>query len=832
VNVDAENSAAMLVLRGAALDALPEGPGGLAAALRFLAVRSVSPDGPQIVVNGFSGGRIPPKSSIREIRINQNPFSAQYDQPGLGRVEILTKPGTDSFHAALYSNFNDESLNSRNPFAPDRSPFQYRLYGANLSGPAISKRTSFFIDFERHETDDNAVINATVLDNNLNATPFNRALLTPQRRSSFSPRLDYQLSENHILVARYAGTRGHSANAGIGEFSLPSRAYRTTNREDTFQLTETAVLHNTIVNEMRFQYIRERQDQFGNNVEPTIRVPEAFVGGGSEIGVSGNTRAKWEFHNTAMWTQGRHTVKAGGHLRSTRSLDTSRLNFGGTFTFAGRSAPQLDAAGGILGDQNGRPIMMPITTLESYRRTLLLGRLGFAPEQIRARGGGPTQFSIASGDAEAKVGQHDTGLFLQDDWRLRPSFTVSTGIRYEAQNHIQSNLNFAPRVAFAWSSGPGSNPKLVVRGGSGMFYERFSESFTLAALRFNGIKQSQHVVSDVRLLDRFPTVPPPEVLAAFTVPQTTTRLAERIQAPYMIQSSLSVERQLPLNMTLAATYINSRALHVLRSRNINAPSPETSGVAIGGLRPFGNSGEIFQYETSGRLNQNQLVVNLVQRFSKTLTYYVTYILNSAKSDTDGAASFPADSYDLKAEYGRSLQDIRQTFYWGGWIKAPFNIDVTPVLVFRSGVPFNITTGRETNGDTLFTERPAFAANTASPGMTITRFGMFDLDATAERPAIPRNFGIGPGFAAMHLRIGKTFMVSRESAAVSRKPGKPYYLTLSIQAQNIFNHTNPDTPVGNLSSPLFGRSYSSVGDYGFGANPAGNRRIEAQIHWSF
>jgi hypothetical protein len=177
--LDRDHSATMLVLSGAALDALPDGPGGLAAALRVLSVRSASPRGPQVVVNGFSGGRLPPKSSIREIRINHDPFSAQYAQPGLGRVEIFTKPGTDKFTGGIYSYFNDESLNSRNPFAPERAPFQSRLYGGNLSGPITPKRSSFFFDFERREADENAVINATVLDADLRAVPFNVAWGTP-----------------------------------------------------------------------------------------------------------------------------------------------------------------------------------------------------------------------------------------------------------------------------------------------------------------------------------------------------------------------------------------------------------------------------------------------------------------------------------------------------------------------------------------------------------------------------------------------------------------------------------------------------------------------------
>ena len=205
VSTDPENNAGALVLRGSDLDSLPDDPDELAAALQALAGPSAGPNGGQFFIDGFTGGRLPPKESIREIRINQNPFSAEYDRLGFGRVEIFTKPGTDKLRGQVFLNFTDESLNSRNPFAANRAPFQSRQYGGNLSGPLISKKASFFLDFERRETDDNSVVNALILDqNNLNApaVPFGLAVLTPSRRTTFSPRLDYQLNATNTLVAR------------------------------------------------------------------------------------------------------------------------------------------------------------------------------------------------------------------------------------------------------------------------------------------------------------------------------------------------------------------------------------------------------------------------------------------------------------------------------------------------------------------------------------------------------------------------------------------------------------------------------------------------------
>jgi hypothetical protein len=290
-----------------------------------------------------------------------------------------------------------------------------------------------------------------------------------------------------------------------------------------------------------------------------------------------------------------------------------------------------------------------------------------------------------------------------------------------------------------------------------------------------------------------------------------------------MQTTLGMERTLPGSLSVSATYVHSNSVHGLRSRNINAPLPGTT------RRPAPLMGEVFQYESSGRSRQNQLVVNVTHRPSKNLSHYVTYIHNRAFSDSEGPDSFPANSHNLAAEWSRSLQDIRHTFYWGGWFTGPLNFEITPTVIVRSGAPFNITTGLDLNGDTQYTERPAFAQSQSGSNVVSTRFGAFNLNPSAGQAIIPRNFGRGPGFVTTHLRVGRTFNLSPASSSAARHN---YLLTLAVQVQNLFNHTNAAVPAGNLSSPFFGRSYASVGDFGFGSNAAGNRRIEVQIYFGF
>ncbi|HEX3250720.1 MAG TPA: TonB-dependent receptor [Pyrinomonadaceae bacterium] len=898
LSTEPENNAGAVVLKGADIDALPDDPDDLAAALQALAGPSAGPNGGQIFVDGFTGGRLPPRASIREIRINSNPFSAEYDRLGFGRIEILTRPGTDRFRGQASFNFNDDALNSRNPFStsPTRPPIQTRQYGGNFSGPLAKKKASFFVDFDKRDIDDEALIVAQVLDANNNIVGFTATAPTPSRRTSFSPRIDYQINQNHTLVGRYSYTKTTRVT-GVGGFSLPSRAFDTEGTEQNIQLTETAILSKTIVNETRFQFEHQTAAQNADNSIPTIEVQDAFTGGGSQVGQSHTDTNNWELTNNTSFAFRNHAVKAGGRLRYVHITQFSPQNFGGTFTFFGGGfAPVLDA--------NDVPTgaIDTITSIERFRRTQVFLAQGLSGAEIRQLGGGATQFRLSSGSPESKVSQWDFGGFVQDDWKVRPNFTLSLGLRYENQSNIDSNFNFAPRVGFAWSPG-GQQSKTVLRGGYGIFYDRVSENLTMTALRLNGVNQQQFTVQNP---DFFPLIPTPDQLIAFSVPGTVYKLSNSLEAPYTMQGVFSVEHQLPKNLTVAASYINVRTLHVLRTLPLNAPLPGTfiPGVPNSGIRPLNcadfippdinpaTSCNIFEYDSSGRYNQNQFILNFNSRLHRNATVTAFYVLAKANSDTDGVGSIPSDPYNLSVDYGRASGDIRHRFVMTGNFRAPWGISLNPFVIVQSGRPFNITLGRDVNGDTFNQERPAFAppgANCDDPNIKCTPYGNFKLNFAPGDVMIPRNFAEGPGSTTFNLRVSKTWSFGSESSSANanqqnrqdgqrnnqrstmmgggmaggRGPGGPggggrggfggpggggpsggfggggagngrYNLTFSLNFQNIFNHVNFANPVGNLGSGLFGQSTSTAGTFGgFGAGPtAYNRRIDAQIRFTF
>ncbi|MBX7219894.1 MAG: carboxypeptidase regulatory-like domain-containing protein [Blastocatellia bacterium] len=849
-----ENNASALTFKGKDLEALPDDPDELASALQELAGPGAGPNGAQLFVDGFNGVRLPPKSSIREIRINSNPFAAEYDRIGFGRIEILTKPGIDQLHGESFFNFNDESLNARNAFAPFRGPLQVRRYGGNLTGTLIPKKASFFVDFERRETDENTSVNATILDSNLVALPFSAVVLTPQRLTTFSPRFDFQLSERTTLVTRYSFSDISNQNQGVGNFSLASRASDTTSRSNVLNLTLTTIVNPKIVNEARLQLTRQTSLTEGDNSTPSLNVLGAFNGGGAQVGINSRTEQRLEFQDYLSIAHGNHSFKAGLRLRGTRVADSNTGNFGGSYTFAGDVERN---------PVTGLPSGGPITSLEQLRRTLL-GLPGYRP----------SQFTLNAGDPFTSVNQFDVGTFFQDEWRVRQNFTLSIGLRHEAQTNLGAKYNFAPRLGFAWSprrassnnsSGSG-NSSTVIRGGFGIFYDRFDDSYTLTSRRFDGNRVINYFAINPGF---FPTIPNPSQLNSQTPIRRT--IAPELQAPYQLQAAIGIERQLPFKLVGNVNYVWSRGVHLLRTRNVNAPLPGTfTGVPGSGVRPLGNIGDIYQYESTGISNMHQIRVGLSRRLAQGFTVFSNYTWTKADSDTDNAGTFPQNSFDLAGEYGRSLLQTTHQFFIGGQASLPLGLRLSPFIVLRSGRPFNITTGRDTNGDTVFTERPAFA-EAGAPGSITTAFGTFNPNPKPGETIIPRNYGEGPGFASVNLAVSRTFGFGTKSKGDANVAaggstqmmsggfgggggprggggggGGPrgggggfggggrggfgdatasdsrFNLTLTVRVNNLFNHTNLGGFTGQLTSPIFGLANTA----------AEARRIEGQLRFRF
>jgi hypothetical protein len=893
ISVEASNNATQLVLRKEDLDALPDDPDDLSADLQALAGPSAGPGGNQIYVDGFSGGRLPPKESIREIRINNNPFSAQFDKLGYGRIEILTKPGSDKFHGQGMFNISDDIWNSRNPFLSYNPSFKTEQFGGNVSGP-LGKNASFFVDVDRRNIDDNGIITATIPTANLLGTEsYQSSVATPQRRTTVSPRVDWQVSKNNTLSLRYEYTPNDKLLAGIGAFNLgavqfgglsyASNGYSTSVNEQSFQLVETAVLSAKVVNETHLQFSHQYTGFDSQSAASELVVAQSFTAGGSGYsapGFAANTdRDNYvELQNYTSVTWGAHVTKFGIRTRSTVLSDNSARNFNGIYQFlGGTNVPYLGAAlqPGLTPTTgpNGTPVIANLSSIQQYLTTIRLLQAGNSSARVTSMGYGPSKYSVSAGNPYFGISQTDFGPFIQDDWRVRPNLTISLGMRFEAQTNIPDHSDIAPRVGFAWQpGGANSKAKVVVRGGWGMFYDRFAIASVEQAERYtSGNNLQTYTLNNPTLYDaNFSTPLPLGLLSANGNSSQKYQIDPNLRAPYIMQTAIGIEKQLFSRTTLGINFLDARGVHELRTVDINAPLPTVGAAAPGapngtaGVRPFASifPGDIYDYQSTGTYKQTQLLFNVNSQVGRWLTIFSRYSISRAHSDTDGLGTLPSDPYNLRQDWGRASTNVDNTLFLGGSISYKWGIRLSPFIVLRSGQPYNITTGTDLylQGSGQPTARPSISSTPTqyyAPGL-----GYLNPDPTVGAQLITRNAATGPGAISINLRLSKTWgFGSTKFAGVSGGAragggggygggrggggfggGPPrgmgegtehrYNLTLSINARNAINHENLNTPNGSMTSPYFLESTGISGGFGAEATASNQRRIDMGLRFAF
>src|SRR4029078_160203 len=312
-----------------------------------------------------------------------------------------------------------------------------------------------------------------------------------------------------------------------------------------------------------------------------------------------------------------------------------------------------------------------------------------------------------------------SAFYCKEEWKVRPNFTLSPGFRYENQDNIDSNYNFAPRIAFAWSpvfghkkaaakeppkpvatpaSGttatapapgpaPAGPPKTVFRGGLGVFYFRTSEDITLQAIRFNGTNQQQFLVTNPLVLDLFPVVPSVDTLDDFAQPQIRRVLSDDFQTSRQLRFMFTVERSLPANLKLSLTYMHGRGARTQRLVSITVPLGGTfiPGEPNSGVRPLGaDAGNVREYQSTGRSVSNMLSVNINGTLKKVVQFWGGYNLNKGRTTDSGQSGSPFDAYDFSHEYARGAFNNLSFMYGGGRYSGPHDINVNMFIIANSG----------------------------------------------------------------------------------------------------------------------------------------------------
>jgi hypothetical protein len=488
----------------------------------------------------------------------------------------------------------------------------------------------------------------------------------------------------------------------------------------------------------------------------------------------------------------------------------------------------LDANNQVEFGSNGQPLTAPITSLEQYRRTLLFDKLGYPAQLIQSLGGGASQFSIAAGNPRAAIGVTDASIYLQDEWRLRPNFSINLGLRYEGQTNISDHADWAPRFAIVWSPGArdgGPPPKTVIRAGLGWFYSRYSTNSILQQQRFNGVNQQQFIVSDPSF---FPAIPSVTTLLAQQQPPITYRIQDDTKAVTVRESVFTFERQLPGKTTFSATYLNVWATHLVTTVNVNTPLPGTfvPGEPSSGVRPLGNAaGNVFVYEPETVIRENLFWFTVTNKISPrvSLSAYYTGLIATGNGDT----SVPSNPFNLSQDDSRVNFDRHHYFTLEGTLKAPLGIQVSPFFIIASAQPYDLTIGSDINGDTFTNDRPAFATDLSRPSVVITKFGAFDTNPIPGQTIVPRDYLNATGMWNLNGRVGRTFGFGKAKLPAANSERR-YSLNVNVEVNNVFNTVNGGNYVGNLSSPLFGQS---TGLYLF-RDTSNNRRVQFSAQFKF
>jgi hypothetical protein len=622
----------------------------LAAWDAYLATRETSASG--------AGSTAGTSGQVQEIRINNNPFTAESQFFGQARsggsfgfsggggigTEIFQRGGAGAYHGSYEFRFRDESLNARNPFSRNKAPYQQRSFNVNTSGPVIRNRLTLDLGGNQSQQDNAGAIQAETVDG-----PFELGFTRPAVSRSLYIGGTYQIQASQSADFRWRHGTENRKNQGIGGFNLPERAYRTRDLDNSLEVRHLWSLSGQIVQDISFEWNRRREEREPETRAVTIDVLGAFGAGGNPVVSRGDSA---EQRLRALWirTGERRTFRFGGDWNYESGTELNENNYLGTFEFS---------------------------SLATYKE------------------GRPAIYRVTRGDPALSVDQHDVAFFIQSELRASSRLTLFFGLRHEIQSTLKDYNNLDPRFSAAYALGAST----VLRAGIGLFHTRVQRWVTQELQRLDGQRQYQIVISDPSFPEAFDSgdvdvVPPPSRRVA----------ASDLAAPYQVNASTSLERSMARNTLITASLDYHRSFRTLRSRDLNAPLPGTPPDADGKIpRPDTAQGAIWQLESSGMGTWSAFQIGMRQRL-KVFNLNARYTAQmNADDSNDQPFSLPANSYGLRDDVAHWT---RHQFNATANSRLPMDVYLTASITLNSGNPYSVTTGRDDNGDGVTNDRPA------------------------------------------------------------------------------------------------------------------------------
>jgi outer membrane receptor for ferrienterochelin and colicin len=731
------------------IDELPDDPDEMQQVLEQMAGPGAS-----MFVNGFTGGRMPPKSQIQSIRFRFDPYSADNHDAGRPRIDVQTRPGNGEWRNSATFTFRDESLNARYPQAPSKTSEQARRGFWSLEGPLVKGKTSFSLNVNGLDSFDSETINARMSADQSNL--YRSVVQQPTKRLNVNARVEHAINKNHTLRVEFERQNNNQDNLGVGGQNLEESAYSQDRQNTEFRISESG-LFGKYRNDIRVQYEETTVDLSSLSNTYTLNVQGNFKGGGAQM--SGGTRARevQVSDDLDFALNKKHAMRVGFRIDGGRYFSDANQNTVGTFTYR---------------------------TIDQY--------LANTPAQFTVRRGNPT-FDYTNVQA---------AFYVTDDYKLRKNVMLTLGARYEGQTHLDDWNNIAPRISATWS--PFKSNRTTVRAGFGIFYDWYGTSTYAQTIQLDGSHQFDQI-----FYNPDPFNPTGGTGSNGSTQPSIVRQADNLVMPTVRRFSVGVDQQINGWLRLRTNYFNQHGWNELRALNANYP--------VNGVRPDGSYGNISELQSIGKSDSQGMDFGFnITVPARRIFAFVNYTLAKAEDDGGGVTLSPSNT--LATEWGYAGTDIRHRMFamvsTPVWKALRANVNVR----YQSGVRYNVTAGVDTNGDGVFNERPlGFSRNSArGDGQFVmdTRLGWtLGFGPVKTRTGGPGGGGGGPRIIGGPGGPGGGPGGGGGGGMMGGGPGggdsnKRYTVELFAQANNILNHAVYMNYIGVITADAFGTPTST------------------------
>lgn len=679
--------------------------------------------------------------AVREFVVMANQFAAEFGQASGVVVNVLTRSGTNDLNGRGFVFHRDDSFDAQNPFSKaqgsGKAPFSQQRYGSFLGGPIKRDRMHFFGAYEGLREARTAVVTSPLVPVSEREFP------NDTTGSQYFIKTDNQLRGGQSLAVRYRFDGEKEIADNIGGFDTRSLGLDAFRRDQDVVSNHTVVFSSRALNEFRFQLSRRKvwwePDNYSPPGTPFIGRPSGNFGKASNM-PQGRREQRYQFIENFTYTRGTHDLKTGFDISLITVDSYFYNNVDGSFRF------NTDAP--------------------------------FNPNDLSTY---PFQFTQNIGDPNLHRQNNLYSFFVQDSWRVRSNVTVNAGLRYDLETAFKEaagvptdNNNVGPRLGVVWD--PFEDGRTAVRGGYGLYYDQTFLNITgniMLARRFEGVTIVNPGFPDPRSRGS---------LAPASAPSTTIAWEES-ETPNTRQLSLGFKREVWTGFAVSVDGVTSRGYNLFNQPDINYPDPVTR------RRPNPNFLRVNQYQTNGHSWYKALLVGVERRSGPGPRFGVSYTLSKQERDVEDFGFQAQDMNNRAAEKALANNHRKHQLVVNVTWALPGGFQVGAIAQARSGLPWNITTGTDSNGDTITNDRPDLANPNGDPRDRSTYFASFSNRVGN----LPRNFAIGPRFFTVDARVSKFVRVAKTR------------IEAFAEAFNLLNRANLGLPTSNLRSSNFGKS---------------------------